>query len=116
MTEIRKKNNKGYWLVVFFVQLILLGGVSIWAITQKVEGEKQKVLAHYAKEDAKKLQREVYRIKSDIMALNRISNAENENSYMIKNEIETLKQLSEAFKIEALKYRDLYEKCQNRKK
>lgn len=88
MEEKRKTVKKTLWLAIVLIQTILLIGISIWAITQKVEAEKQLSLTIAAKKEA----------------------------LLAKKECIQVKQFSEELKKENLNYKVLYEKVLTSKK
>ena len=117
MEEKGKTIKKGLWLSIIIAQSILILGIAIWAITQKVEAEKQKVLAlQNINQGELKYQKIALESKDELEELKKLMVSEKNKTISTVEEIETLKKLSEASKIEAVKYRDLYEKCQKRKK
>ncbi len=76
-----KSIRKPVWLIVIIIQSIVVLGVIVWSITQKVEAEKQKVLAmtakvakdeleHQAIENEKRLEKEVEKYKLMLDSLN----------------------------------------------
>ncbi len=94
--------KKPYWLIIIFIQTILMAGIAIWAITQKVEAEKQKILAFTAKEEA---------VKNIHLA-----SIEKDEKAKAKAEIEKQILIAEQAKAEALVYKKLYENSLKRKK
>jgi len=57
MENSNQKTSNKPWIVIVVVQSVLLIGIVIWSITQKVEADKQKTLAIMAKDELVKSQR-----------------------------------------------------------
>ncbi len=102
MEEKDKNIKKSFWLTVVISQTLGILLVVVWAITQKVEADKQKVLA----------------IEAQRIAAESAHKAEQAKENSLNAQEESLKQklIAEQAKTEALKYQLLYEELVKRKK
>jgi FlaA1/EpsC-like NDP-sugar epimerase len=69
MNDSSKKRISNFLIGFLIVQSIMTIGVGIWAITQKVEADKQKVLAMEAKNAAYNAQKESERLRIEIESI-----------------------------------------------
>jgi hypothetical protein len=102
MEEQNKNIRKPYLFIIIGIQLILLLGIGVWAVTQKVEADKQKSLALQAQRIAAESDHKAAQAKESILTA--------------QNECVKQKLNADQAKAEALKYQQLYEETLKRKK
>ena len=109
MEQEGKTIKKSYWLIILITQTILLLGIVLWAITQKVEADKQKVMSLHAQKEASLSIQKGQEAKTEVEKQKALAD-------IAKAEALEQKALAEAAKTEALKYKELYEKSLKNKK
>jgi hypothetical protein len=105
----RKKKTNTFWIIVVVFQSILILFVTLWAITQKVEADKQTDYALIAQKAAMESERKAK--ESERLALMAKDEAEK-----AMEEAFLQKKLADIAKEEAIKQKELSDKSPKRKK
>jgi hypothetical protein len=105
----RKKKTNTFWIIAVVFQSVLIVAITLWAITQKVEADKQRYLSILAQQEAMKARKDAEEAK-------RMAEMAKDEALKQRELNEQQKKIAEMAKEEALKQKELSDKILKRKK